>query len=402
MSIQLSETATEAAHPTVVNPDNTKEAMHGIAPTDQSGRTRLAQESFDPVKAKEQLSMLNAHLNKEATALNLEVARQGVLGETIDYLKNHFGASEDASPRDGLAGFLRYAWSYVLNYDLGSAAGRQDIEETRAALIRASQAVEKNDGTAFEKELQGVARFENGKPAGLQTDGVAVDYDESQRRGVALMADLASLGTAAVAGKIAPALRLVAPIIGGAAGKDLAKAIDGAYFLPMDDTTTGALLGLTLPLGRYYGLKTEEGILARNSKSLFSASAHGHAVDSAINGGMLNAVSFYENTLADNGTRSQALSSAALHFPIGAAAGGLIGFGLGGGAYYWRQLRHVSAHAPHAADDGEAHVTSRAIAKMFSMSRRFFIAEKAGANVIATKVTMGRTHHAVPDDDRDY
>jgi hypothetical protein len=388
------------------------ETRPGTIDISTEGRINLAQQSFDPATARQQLDLLNSSCANERAALTADISKQHFLGRSIDYLKNHFGTSDSLPTQSLVGGYLRYAWSYVLSYNSGSAAGLLQLQNTQTTLDEASDALKRNDRAAYERAINQVAEVKDGKVMGLKIDGLADTYDESQRRGVSLMSDLVGVGAAALVNKFVPAMRLLGPALAGAAGKDLAKGLDRTYFDPLDDTATGALLGLTLPLGSRLGSRLENRLLMRNPNAFFKASTYGHAIDSAVNGGTLNAVTAYENSLSDGDTHTTALGSALWHFPVGFAAGGAIGYGLGAGGYYFRQFRNVPEHTAHthAADDGEAHVVGKALSKMVTLSRKFVAAEKAsanlfalrtgtnvatkiGANVVATKVTTDQVDH---------
>lgn len=181
-----------------------------------------------------------------------EQAKQGPVGNSVDWLKNNLGTSPHS---EWMAGRL---WSSVLNSDNGSIAVQKNIDADKRLL--ASVALSQSQNPPFDPQLDvgsaARARTNEGLRDSL-TSRVSVNaFEESQRFGMNVASDLAALSAVILTRR--PASLAVAALE-GAAVKSGTKYLDGAYSNPKDDATAGAMLGVGVPIARAAGFVTGVG-----------------------------------------------------------------------------------------------------------------------------------------------
>jgi hypothetical protein len=270
---------------------------------------------------------LRTDLLDTQNALESDVAKQGIIGKTYDWLKGHAGTSA-SSERP-----LLRAWSEVLNYDDSSTAIEKNLADTAQKLDRFS---ENPSAASLVQNLQGEIQARADGTAGLKADSMATRYDRSQSAGVNGIADAAVLALSFTKARAASSLLHAG--LAGATTKMLLKAVDGAYSTPLDDALSGGLVGVSLHASRV-GRSASDSLVTKMENNGFIGNferrtglASGPPI-SMFKGGMefapvgaLTAVSSsYTSFRADGLNRPNAFGQALEDAPNGAANGFVFG-----------------------------------------------------------------------------
>jgi len=276
---------------------------------------------------RELASRLQAELLDTRTTLESDVAKQGFIGKTYDWLKGHAGTSADST------GWFKHGWSEVLNYDDSSAAIEKKIDDTAQKVVRYS---ENPSAPSLMQNLQSEVQNRSDGTVGLKAESMVTRYDRSQSAGVNGIADAAILALSFTKARAVSSLLHAG--LAGATTKMLLKAVDGGYSTPLDDALSGGLVGASLNaslVGRTAGdvlvakmennglissLERRTGLSTGTPISMFKSGMQFAPV------GALTAVSSsYTSFRADGENRSFALAHAFDDAPKGAAQGFALG-----------------------------------------------------------------------------
>jgi hypothetical protein len=276
---------------------------------------------------RELASRLQAELLDTRNALERDVAKQGFIGKTYDWLKGHAGTSADST------GWFKRGWSGVLNYDDSSAAIEKKFDDTAQKLDRYS---ENPSAPSLIQNFQSEVQNRSDGTVGLNADSMVTRYDRSQSAGVNGIADAAVLALSFTKARAVSSLLHAG--LAGATTKMLLKAIDGGYSTPLDDALSGGLVGASLNaslVGRTAGdvvaakmennglissFERRTGLVSGTPISMFKSGMQFAPV------GALTAVSSsYTSFRADGENRPSAFAHALDDAPKGAAQGFALG-----------------------------------------------------------------------------
>jgi hypothetical protein len=182
---------------------------------------------------------LRADLSATRNTFEGDVAKQGVIGKTYDWLKGHAGASASSKS------LFEREWSGVLNYDDSSTAIRKNLADTEQKLDRFS---ENPSATSLVQNLQDEIQTRSDGTVGLKADSLATRYDRSQSAGVNGIADAAVLALSCTKARAVSSILRAG--LTGASVKIGLKALDGTYSTPLDDALSGGLIGVALHASR--------------------------------------------------------------------------------------------------------------------------------------------------------
>jgi hypothetical protein len=282
-----------------------------------------------PLSDQQLADKLQAELSNTRDTFEKDVAKQGLIGETFDWMKGHLGASASND-----AGLVKRGWSNILNYDNSSIAIRGNLANTEYKLQPFS-----DDPSAenLAKSLKDEIQVGADGQTSLKIRSAADTYDRSQREGVNEIASAAVVGLSlARAGKAAS---FVKEAIIGAGAKTTLKAVDGAYSTPIDDALTGGVLGLSGYATRLGG-KASDNLVQRLEEDGFShrygainalvtsprgLSAFRSGMEFAPVGALTAASSSYTDSRFDGNGRFGAIAAGIEATPRGAVEGFAVG-----------------------------------------------------------------------------
>ncbi len=263
------------------------------------------------------LSMSVAQAEK---TFKLEKDKQGPIGNSVDWLKNNLGASAESNLLAGRA------WSWVLNSDNGSAAVQRSINAHKAMLssVGKSQSFDDDSFSGITGTEQNKADSHRGRSIQETVEG----YQNSQKQSVEMISGLAAFG--AVAFRPKPSSIAVAALE-GAAVKAGVKYIDGAYSNPIDDATSGAIIGAGVPLARAAGFATNIGARLAGANNITGMAVTRFGAEGAVLGYTQEVSARYSAGRDAGLSISQAMNDSLIapHKSTGALAG--LGLGLGFG-----------------------------------------------------------------------
>jgi hypothetical protein len=285
--------------------DNIKRKASAPAPTDNA---------LTDAKVKELLKEVDSVQQN----FDLDVAKQGMLGRPVDWVKNHLGSSQSST------GTFGHYWSYVINSDNGSTAVAQEIQDTKSTLVKYQRDLESGQTPDAKSVLSKVVSDDSTEHLAIADRERA--FDVSQNAGVNFIADTAAFSVGVFfKGK---GFKLLGLGVVGAGTKVALKSLDHTYSSPLDDALTGGVVGMASTIGGVAGGAGKrvlaDGKILGKATGRYSASYVG-ALEGGTIGGITSLVSNYEYNRAAGANVRDAFhggTSAALY---GMAFGGALG-----------------------------------------------------------------------------
>ncbi len=272
-----------------------------------------------------QLQVLSEQHERAGTEFNKNFSDVGFLGRSWDYLKNHAGTSHLGHDWYNPAAL----WSNLLNYDAGSKATGQRIQNIGMVLSQARQDLSRGDLAAYSTAVAQVVTIDDNGAAHIRSEKDADDYEKSQREGVELLSD-ACVVAVSLAVPEAPLLATIS----GAVTKFATKEIDGQYSAPASDLIVGGGFGAARFIGTFAG-DTSGTLLRKAARTAIArpapylARALSTTIESGVVGASLNAATATGRALEQHEDFPSALTDVGAATTTGFRLGSAVGFGGG-------------------------------------------------------------------------